>query len=780
MIYSYILVALRNFSRRGLYHGINIFGLAVGLSVVAIVSLYVFHEKTYDSFHTQSNQIVRFSGKRGDTWFATFSPTHSSYLLENNLSSVEKTVRLRRFPPKYISVGQSKFFESNVLITDTGSKFFDLFDFPVLHGNKDLAMKNHNSVVLTETVAKKLFGDKNAVGEPIVYDTLNLTVTAVIKDLPSNTHMNFSVLICNDQAMKAASAHFTYGLLSKGTNPEDIKAKLMALPTSERKFEYLQDCKIIPLKDLHYEANMTFEMKPPGDKTYLLIFVIIGSMILVLTCFNFINLSIAMLSQRTKEIAVRKVVGASQKLVFVQLLLESSLVALFCFPITLALLEFLIPLFNGYMGILIENRLIQNLDWFVGSIITTIGVGLIAGIYPSWILPRINAVFLFKSGLLKGAGSIGTRSALIGFQLLIVVIMLSGSWIIEDQLNFIQDKDLGFDHKSVLKLERSGMIDSTQFATLKTQLLSHHAILSVSHGLVPGDEDYGTPYKLQGSEVNNNLIAFPAGKEYLSTLGIKLLQTDYDQSAENLPDRIVLVNETFAKLMGEDCIGKEVVLYPGKDYEATRVVNGVFKDFNFFSLHQPMVPMMISLRTASAYPNENILIKVDSKNRREAEAHIKKVTLETVDNIPLTLRPLDESLAEYYQNENRLLVFSRVLLAVSVILSILGFVGLSSYLTELRTKEIGIRKVLGASTLRLVYTLGSSFVKITMIAFAIGSVLSFFVLKNWLSAFAYQTSITGTPFAITCVAVALILMVSVGFHALKTAKSNPSNLLRSE
>lgn len=781
MLYSYFQLSFRHLYRRTFYHGINIFGLSVGLAVVAIVFLYAYHENSYDSFHTQSKNIVRISSKRGDTWFGTLSPIHSRFLLDKNLPEVEQTVRLRRYPPKYISHGNEKFFESKVLFTDTGSNFFDLFDFPILYGNKTIVFREQNSVVLTESVAQKLFGKDNAVGETFVFDTLQLKVTAVLRNLPSNTHMDFAMVICNNQITDKASGLFTYGLLSTNANVEELKGKLMAVSSPANKFDFLQDCKIIPLRDLHYEANMTFELKPAGNKAFLLIFGAIGIMITLLSCFNFVNLSLAIYTQRAKEIAVRKVIGASRKSVAAQFHLESVVLSLLCFPFALTLLELALPSFNSFMGIRLSNQFVQDGLWFFGALLVTLAIGFQAGIYPAWILPRINAIVLFKKGLITVGSNFGVRSVLVGFQVLIMVIMLSGSWIIEDQLKFIQDKDLGFDKEGVFKLEGAGMVDSAQFATLKARLLSNHTISQVSHGLVPGDEDYGTPYRLDGTDdISNNLIAYPVGREYLTTMGMQILQADYEPAAQTLPNRVVLVNETFAKQIGENCIGKRIVLNPGKDYESIRTINGIFKDVHFRSLHEPIVPMMISFRNESTIPNQNILVKIDKRNKEEAAAFIKKTALETIHKIPLSLRPLDESLEKYYEKEQKLLFFSRILLGFTVVLSILGFIGLSSYVTELRSKEIGIRKILGATTFQLVLTLSRFFIHVTIVAFVLGSIISFLFMKNWLQSFSYQTIINAIPFAITLLGLCLTLLVSVGWHSLRAANANPVDSLRSE
>lgn len=780
MFYSHLSIVIRNtFGSK--YNGINIVGLSIGLAVTALVLLYARHEFSYDRFHEHHRNIVRISGKQSDTWFATLPPMHSGVLLSHQLPEVEKVVRLRRWPPKYISNGKEKFYESRVLFTDSGSKFFELFQFPLMYGRTKTALDENNSAAVTESVAMRLFGRSEVTGEVIQYDTMQLRITAVLKELPSNTHLNFSVLICNDRAMANAKAHFTYGLLTKTANRLLLQQKLMAITSPMNKSEHLQDCQILSLDDLHFDSNMTFEMRPPGNKAYLYIFLLIGLMILVLSCFNFINLSIALYAHRSKEIAVRKVIGASRSSIAKQFLLEAVFISMICVPLALAWLEFLLPYFNDYMGIRLENIFLQGIAGFASLLLLSAIIGLLAGLYPAVVLPRIHALVLFKKGLTTSLKGSHLRSCLVGFQITMLVMILSGSWVIHQQLSFIQKKDLGFTHEGVIKLRGAGMMDSLQFARIKAELLLLPSVVHVSHGLAPGDEDYGTPYQTEGSTtIHSDLIAFPVDKEYIATMGIQLLETDFRSLGENTASRIVLVNETLAKQLGRNCIGQQIVLYPGKEYEAKRTVNGIFRDFHFFSLHQPVVPMMLILRQVTTKPNENVLVKFQSRNLPETVASIAATARKVVTDIPLTPQLLDDSLTVLYDKEKKLSFFCMILLGVAVALSALGLVGLASHSAEARTKEIGIRKILGASITQLITILSAPFVRMAAIAWLVGCLLSYQLGTNWLQGFAYAIKLDAIPYLLTGVSILAILLLTVGLRTLTASLANPTESLRSE
>jgi putative ABC transport system permease protein len=782
MLFSYLSITLRNFLRRPVYSAINILGLTFGLAIAGLSALYLNHELSYDAFHPGAENIYRISGQQSDTWFASLSTRYSNALFENQFAEAEKTVRIRRWPAKYIQYRDEVFYERKVFFTDPRSDFFTLFNFKSVSGNLQNALRDPNSVVITESVAARIFGSSDAVGQGLTFDTLELKVTAVIEDLPSNTHLDFKVLITNENAMARASALSTYCVIGHKENFTKLKKKLMAVSVPSAEFSALQDCKIIPLKDLHYEGNLTYEMKPAGNKMYLLVFTLIGSAILLLSCFNFINLSVAVYAQRAKEIAIRKIVGAGRKHISIQFLIESVSMTLVAFPFVLLLLQLTLPWFNSFMSINLENSFLVNVRGFFLLLTVTAAVGLFAGAYPAFILPRINALALFGKSKITALGSLNLRTVLVAFQITVMIVMLSGSIIIQTQMRYLNEKDLGFQREGIIKLKGAWSVDSTQYATIKTKLLQNPRIVSVSQGFAPGDEEYGFPFRAEGSDiVYNDLISFGTDADYIRTLEFKLLQLQDGLSLDKHESPIVLVNETLAKRLGyHDPIGKCVVVAPGKKHERNRIINGVFTDFHFFSLHQGMAPMMLTLRRTGSGINENILVRVNTSGISESVDYISATVREVAPNIPLTPEFLDDSLAKLYEKEQKLSLFSTILLSITILLSALGLVGLSSYVAQLKTKEIGIRKVLGASISSILQLISAPFVKLAFLAFVVGSCVSWYLMHSWLQTFTYRVPISFDFYLYTFAGLLVLLLLTVGSHALKASMADPVKSLKSE
>jgi len=781
MLYSYFISTLRHLGKRRWYSAVNIIGLTLGLSAAAIVILYTRHELSYDGFHPQAGQIYRISDRQQGVWFAALSAPYSQAIYQHVFPEVKTVARIRRWPPRFIRREQDKFYEPNTFFTDAGSAFFDLFNFPFLEGSPASALEKPHSVVLTSSLATKLFGREDALGKSLQYDTFQLVVTGVIKDLPSNTHFRFNMLIAEDAPMKNASAMFTYCLLSPGVDPGALKHKVLALPKPSNRWAVIEDATILPLKDIHFESNAQYEIKPPGNRLYFYLFLLTGVLIILLTCANYMNLSIALYAGRKKEIAVRKVAGAGGIQLAVQFLVEAVVLALICLPLTITIVELILPSFNAFMNTQLENEFassLQGLGWLTAA---TMLIGVLSGSYPAWVLPRIKAISLFRRQTLAGRSGLSLRQALVGLQVTVLVVMLSSSWMIRDQLQYMQETDLGFTRQGVLKLKGAGMVDSMQFYTLKNELLRNSAIRKVSQGIVPGDEEYGFPFRADsGTEIHQGVISFGTDYDYLSTLGVKLLKGDFSDLSKECPRRVVLVNETLVRQLGyKDPIGRRVILEPGKG-ESAVTIDGVFRDFHFSSFHHPVPPMQISMRPYGGGIYNNILISMDMSRLSETLAFVKEKTQAIIPDTPLTPEFLDEGLNKLYDKEEKLFFLNKVLLLVNVCLSVLGLLGLSAYLSELRTKEIGIRKVLGASRRDIIRLMGWSFLKMAIWAILVGWALAALFIHQWMKNFAYRAPFPWTIPIGTAAALIGLILLSVMVNTLRAARANPVKSLRTE
>lgn len=780
MFKNYFKIAWRNLWRKKVFSLINIFGLTAGLTAAAFVILYSRYELGYDRFHPEPDHTYRISGKHkfNDTWFASLPIGYSNALYGKTLPEPQTVVRIRLWEPKFIRYEDHKIYEEQVLTTDPGSEFFKLFNFQFIQGNAATALEAPNSVVITSSFGREIFGSDDPMGKSIVYDTLRLVVTGVLKDLPPNSHFNFKVLFTDAPAMENASGTITYAALSPGTDIRAFKKKLLSLPAPANKFDVIEDAAIIPIGDLHFQANMTYEMKPPGNKRYFLSFVLTGIMVVILSCINYMNLSVALYAERRKEIAVRKVAGAGNAGLALQFLTEAVCLSLTCLPFALLVVEWMLPWFNQLMDVRLQNdfvRFFPDFSLLAGSAVV---MGIVAGAYPAWMLPRLKAVMLLKKEKMFSKTGLGLRQVLVTFQVAVLVLVISVSGIIYEQLRYIQETDLGFQKEGILKLKGAWWVDSAQYHTFKEELLRHHAIQQVSNGFAPGDEEFGFAFKVTGTDaVYNDLITFVTDHDYLETLGLELLQADFDRSPGKKSGRQVLINETLARRLGSDVLGRQITLSPS-ERERVYTINGVFRDYHFFSLHRPIAPMMLRIQPYGA--GLNILIKVQTRHLSRTLEHIKKKAAEMIPDIPLTPEFLDDSLGKLYDKEQKLLSLIRQLLLAAALLSIIGLAGLAGYIGALRTKEIGIRKVLGASVIQVMALLTGDFVRLVLISIVIAIPVAWYFMNDWLQHFAYRITLQWWMFALAGLLALAVALLAVSFQAIKAAMANPVKSLKTE
>jgi putative ABC transport system permease protein len=580
----------RLFSKRKSYYLTNIIGLAVGLAAAGFSILYLHHELSYDSFHRNANKIYRISNQMDAGWFAGLNIKYIQALRQDTVPEIEELVRIRRYYSKFVFVGDRKFYESKVMITDPGSQFFNMFDFPFREGSPETSLSKPNSVILASSLARKYFGDQPALGEAIMYDTMMLTVTGVFEDLPTNTSFTFEMLITNQRAMDEASGSFTFVRLKDGTDLAGLEQKILKANVGEL-HQKVTDIRLLPLKDIHFDGSFTFEMKPAGNLSYLWILGAIGGTILLIAFTNFINLSVALYARRSREIAVRKSVGASSRLLSKQFYVESLVTISVSFIIAISLIYLLTPAFNNLMELRLSNPL-TSIPFLVGMAIVLPAMTIVAGVYPALILPRIHILDLFKQTGITTHHGMRLRMFLLGFQLIVLIFVCCSLWIIHSQFTFMQDKELGFKKEGVIKIRRAWMVDSARYNTLKAELTQDPSIEAVSEGFVPGDEDYGFTFRGEDTEVMDGLLSHITDYDYLTVLSIRPLDgaiTTGDFS--KLPRRSRVINETMAHMLGYDKpVGRKIILNPGLKNERTITIDGVVADYHFNSLHNPIVP----------------------------------------------------------------------------------------------------------------------------------------------------------------------------------------------
>lgn len=769
---------LRLFFKRKSYYITNILGLAVGLAAAGFSILYTQHELSFDAFHKDVDRIHRISHESGGEWFASLNIKYIQALRQDTIPDIEELVRVRRWYSKFVFVGEKKFYESKVMITDPGSRFFSMFDFPFKEGVAEMALNNPNSVIISSSLARKYFGDAPAIGETFLYDTMALTVTGVFNDLPTNTTFNFEMLITNRHAMDEASGSYTFLRLKPGTDLAQLSEKILNAKIEE-KFQKVSAITIIPIKDIHYSNSFMYELRPAGNKSYLWILAAVGGTILLIAFTNFINLSIALYARRSREIAVRKSVGASSSLLSRQFYLESVVTIGAAMLLAVVSIYALMPSLNSLLEMKLPDPLTSSLFVVTMSALVSAMV-ILAGIYPSAILPRIHILDLFKQTGITSYHGMTLRMFLLGFQLIVLFFVCCSLWVIHGQFQFIKNKDLGFNKEGVIKIKRSWLIDSTQYSTIKTELLAHPSIEAVSEGFVPGDEDYGYTFRGQDTEVMDGLLAHNTDYDYIQVLDIQALEGPIAGSDKSsLPRRSRVINQTLAKMLGyDDPIGRTIILHPGQKDEKIYTIDGVVADYHFNSLHHAVAPQMLTLNTASKYIEENILVKVNGADLAETVDFIRKKLDEIVPHIPTDIAFLDEDIDKLYQQETRLSKIVAILVSVSLILSVVGLVALCSYMIEFRMREIAIRKVLGAATASIISLFTKVFVKTTIVAFMIAAPACYFAMSRWVEGFAYRTEINVGWFGYVLM---LVLAITAGLAILQTIRAsamNPTRVLK--
>jgi len=759
---------------------LNVVGLSVGLSAFGISVLYFEHELTYDTFHPQASNIYRISGKvEGNDWLALLSLPYSNAIHEGQVSGIETAARIRRWSPKYVFVGEEKFFEQNVLFTDPGSAFFDLFNFPLIEGDQSTALSENRSVVLTQKLAQKYFGDKEAIGKIIRFDTIDLTVTGVIKNLPSNTHLVTDLIITHQDQAKSAWGHFVYVKTLPGTGAPELKERILSLNVPTTIHNKAADLRIVPLPSLHFESDLTFDFKPAGNYYYLLLFGSVGLLILLVSSINFITLTFATFSERAKEIAVKKVVGAKTSELHLSFHLETLGNVILCLILSIIVISATQPLLNEFFQIIFKPSL-SSVYLLVSLGLLSILIGATSALYPGLSITRIKAVDLFKSKGVTSVHGLTFRQLLLIGQFTILFFVLITLVVVKTQFSYIQNKDLGFAKEGVIKIKRAWGIDSAKYQLLKADLHQLPDVTSVSMGYVPGDEDYGITYRGEDPQrIGNDLLVHSSDFDYLKTLQLKSVAgVTLQEPEDKWPARITVINETLAKQLGySDPIGQKLILNPGSQNELTRTIDGVIRDFHFRSLHEPIAPHMIVLIKNPRVVNQNILVRTNNASQALIQ-YLEKKLGEIAPNVPLDIAIMNEDLMKYYKKEAQLSQALDVLIAISFFLSASGLIILCGYLMEIRRKTSAIHKVLGARFSQIIKMFLIPFIRIALVSFVIGATLSYATMQYWLRTFEYKSTLNYFTYPVVFACVVGLVVAVVFVLASKTARLNPSVVLK--
>lgn len=778
MIVSYLKSTFRNIRKQSIYYTLNFAGLTIGLTCCALVILYVQHELSYDDFHQDPKNTYRVTGKIYQrTWFPSIQNIYAEKLMDSSFPEIKKIAKFRRTPQQFAIYGEQRL-PTRSLVTPPGSDLFDIISFKSIEGNYREMLSEPNSVVLTESSANALLGDSPHLGKIIKWDSLTLEVSGIIEDIPDNSHLTFNMLVAADIQLYGV---FTYLTLQEDADIEALEEKIVSLDIPDNRFP-IEQITLQPIEEIHLAEPLTFELKPPGNRGYLYLFSGIALFILIISCTNYINLSTAIYAGRTKEVAIRKVLGSSKSSLGLQFLSESILLTFLTLPVVILLVEMLLPAFRNFVEVPLVNEFLSSALHISMLVVIALVMGLLAGIYPVLTMTHFSPLKLFNNKNLVGSHRMSLRKILVTLQFTLLLFLGTGAYFINQQLRFIQNKDLGITKEGIIKVSNAYNIRSgEQYHAIKTQSLASPNILGLTNGMPPGTENYGLPYQAEGQEVKSDALSFSTDMDYFKVMDVKGLYGDFfEKPVEELPGVSMLVNEKFVESMGWDNpIGKKITTNLGAN-PRERFIAGVFKDYNTLSLHNEVVPQIIYVRNGMARPSENILVKINMQNIQASLKALEKAWYSVLPNIPIEYEFMEEDIQAAYEQEQRAGKLSLILSTLAVLLAIMGLIGLAAYMAKLRIKEVGIRKVLGASTAQVMFLLNREFLMLILFATAMGGALCFYVVNMWLGTFAYRISINLIIFPLAGIFVFAITFFTVSVQSAKAATENPVKALRHE
>ena len=799
MIRNYFKTAWRNLVKNKSLTFLNVSGLAIGVAVCLTIGVWLQRELSFDNFHPNGKQIFRLTNTfKSESESFSQAPSGVAFgaYLPKELPSVQAACRV--FQEEYkIKANNNEFFEPRTLIVD--SNFFKFFGFKLIKGDLHEVLKSFDRIVLSEGMAKKYFGAEDPIGKTIVVEGDHpMTVSGVAENSPVNSQIQFDFLIPYSFLRKMAKEQwdadidnmwvggwpYTFVQLHNPEQREQVEkqinvvaAKFSAKDWKENKMSYTYHLQ--PFTDIHLHSSLRYDAANNGSIADVNIFSIVGIIVLLLACINYVNLTTAGAIKRAKETAVRKVVGAEKSQLLRQFFSETFLICTISVFIGVFLFKLLLPQFSTWLG----QPYIFPLN---GSNITIIllfiaSISILAGIYPAMILSSFNPAISLKGNFsLSPKGNL-IRKGLVVFQFTMSIALIASILVINQQMNYVKNKSLGFNGNAVLEIGFNGQSSViAKYPTLRNELLKHPQILGVSkhsQNVVGGmGNGWTTTENLNGEEISTSLYQFAVDTSYFNVYDLKLAAGRFF-SAEIPTDttKAVLVNEAAVRTFGwqkaENAIGKKF----GKG-ENTKYVIGVIRDFNFESLHKPVEALMIHYARGGG----RLSLKINPSDIKELTGYISTVWKKVVPNVPLKYSFVSEQLDKQYGKEQKMEGIFYGFSGLSLLIACLGLFGLTTFVVERKVKEIGIRKVLGASVRGIVALLSKDFVKLVLIAFVIASPLAWYFMNKWLQDFAYRIHIDWWVFVLSGLIAVLIAMITVSFQAIRAAIGNPVKNLRTE
>lgn len=792
MFKNYVKVGWRSMLRHKLYAAINVGGLALGLTAFTLIFLYVRHELSYDRFYPNADRIYRayqqqpFNPFMGTDYFAVM-PAALAETLIREFPEVEHATSLQT-PTRIVSTAEGQYVERGI---SADPQFFKVFPFTFLRGSPETALAKPENVVLTESLATKIFGSGDPIGQPVLLDKREVYVSGIIQDPPQNSTLQFTHVwsleadqwYLDDRAKEKweGNAFYTFLTLADGADAKGLQDKMPDLLSQRWAYDDYPSYFFQPIADLHLQTSVNFELGPRGNPTQLAIFSLVACLILILACINYMNLAIARSIKRAKEVGLRKVIGAHKRQLVFQFLGESVFVTLAALACSLLLLPMLLPYFGHMVDRVIFLQFKDLLGLVPGLIVLVVVVGILSGSYPALFMSSLTPAKVLKGKFTASLSGARLQKGLIIGQYAVSIAMIICSLVVYWQFRFISERELGFDKEHVFTIRPYDGKIADSFDAIKAEWLSNPKVLGVTKSQsLPTSVEQSNIVSLhrEGEEADysHTIYQLRADENFLQVFGMELvagrsLSSEYalDKSSGN-----VLVNETACRAFGwsiEDAPGKTMT----SGWEGTKTVVGVIRDFHMHSMHMTIAPMLVELKDNFRY----ISVKVRPGDLPETIASLE-ATFSKHSAYPFDYEFLDDNFDKLYKADVRQGEIFGFFTVIALLIACLGLFGLAAFSTQQRAKEVGIRRVLGASTAHIVSLFATKFIGLVAIGYLIALPFGWLLIDHWLQEFAYRITLQWWMFLLPGVAAVVVAFMTISSQSARAALANPVDSLRSE
>ncbi|MBN1273556.1 MAG: ABC transporter permease [Candidatus Aminicenantes bacterium] len=793
MLSNTFKIVFRNIKKQKGYFLINIAGLAIGMTSAIFIFLWVRDELSYDRFHKNADRIYRVVFSTSEDG----SPTNANGsfgvgpALKRDFPEVVETVRIRKMGQgvkRYVGYKEKKFYERRFFFAEPS--LFSVFDFPLVKGDPVSALTEPNSIVLTEKTAKKYFGSNDPMGQMMEADPYNdgelmlFRVTGIAKDVPPQSHFHFDFLASycslkeDTESFSGFYQHFTYVLLNDKSSAEFLNPKLLSFIHRNWRKDPWYTISLQPLLDIRLHSRLRSEIEPTGNILYVYVFTAIALFVLVIACINFMNLTTARALNRAKEVGIRKVAGARKNQLVQQFLAEAFILSLFAVSIAVLIVFLVLPVFNNLTGKNIPFSSLGTPVFLLGTAAAALIVGFFSGIYPAFFLSSFRPSSVLKSGPFSLASGTMLRKGLVVFQFFLSIGIIFSTLIVQKQIKFIQSRNLGYDKEQILVISLNKDLRQN-YEAFRNELLKHPNIENTTtSSYVPTRGSAHLTFHFQDNEDDLSQVVYFVDKEFTSTYGLKILAgKNIHRSLTEEGSLAILVSELTTREAGysspQEAVGKSFTFEEYKGFIA-----GVVNDINIYSLHRlpHAITYLITPRTIHNY----LSLRIRSHNISATITDLQKTWREMIPNYPLDYFFLDESFENMHLSDKKMSEVFSVFTILAVLVACMGLFGLATYTAQQKTKEIGVRKVLGASILSIYFLLSRKFLTWVILASFVACPAAYFFMNKWLQNFAFRTKIALEIFLVSAGLALAVSLLTVSTQSLRAATANPADSLRYE